>query len=849
MPDYTYPVEIRNSHSSKQWNDLAEVGLPFPQGAALSAAHLIVTTEDGQPVDAQFRVTSHWQDGSVRWALARWVTNLQPESLQTYQISISETSAMSSEPSILSTTGEEVLVDTGELRLAFQNDPSAWLRKVSIPARPLGEWREWSPATERGQLFCELEEGPLKPAFEGNPEILDNGPIAGELLFRGAFYDEEGMDRVRFVLRLLALRNSHFVRLSLTLQNPRQQPRDELGHFRLGLAGAAMIRDAGVGFSLPQDGMPFIYLAGESGKGDYYGPLLNQAALYQDSSGGENWHHRNHVNQDWHITTSFRGFQISADGIESYSGDRSEGWGSVGDQRIGMAIGLEKFWQNFPNAIRGHLESGRPVLTCSLFPNESRFLHELQGGEQKTHHMILSFHRTDRMIGAGIENLPNPMVVYPTLKQALERQLGRPVALPSIEQVIDAGVVQPTAPYDGELFEAYEKAVACYTDDPGFALCKLREKWDEYGWRNFGEVIADCELGGQILSHYNLEYDFSRGMLLQALRRSGRDERGSAIWAELGIDAARHQADIDIYHTKEDPHGNGVYNGGKFVHTAHALEAGRSGHRGQDSLDFWGDLDWPWGRGGGPESGHFDNEGMMLAYHLTGDPVLLDAAIEVADLVVYKVLNDEFAQFRYDRTSGNSTSVCAHAWVQTGEDHYLQAIEKILDETRLSNQSGGRPIDEDGLCPIGGWSASIFLKGTLWFITQYERATGKRHEKAREIVREYRLSYHRYGWGEKTGLPAETIHEDPSKNRYIVYDAAWHTVDALTWAALFEEDESRREFELGRMRGAFEKYCAYFTAGGQPKYKSTKTATYTANNGHSVLFHLRANDGRNGSTK
>ncbi|MDP6119214.1 MAG: hypothetical protein QGF00_17100 [Planctomycetota bacterium] len=847
MPENAYPIEIRNRSAGQQWNELEEVGLPFPQGAVPSTERLRITDADDRLVNAQFRVTSLWCDGSVRWALARWVTGLQDGSSQSFQVLISDKPAQTTETSILSLKDDEIYVDTGELCLVIQNDSAAWLKTVGVPARPDGEWQEWSPDTEGGQLFCDVEEEPLRPTFDGKPEILDNGPVAGEVLFRGAFYDEEGLDRVRFVMRLVAHRKSHFVRLSLTLQNPRQQPRDELGHFRLGLPGAVLIRDAGIRFSMPQGGTPFVYLAGEPDKGDYYGPLLNQATLYQDSSGGENWHHRNHVNRDWHITTSFRGFQISADGIESYSGDRSRGWGAVGDQRFGLAVGVEKFWQNFPNAIRGHLENGRPVLTCSLFPMESRFLHELQGGEQKTHHMIFSFHRTDRMIGADIDNRPNPMVAYPTLKQAMEGQLGRCPALPLIDQIIGAGVVQPTAPYDADVFDAYEKSVASYTDDPDFDLYTLREKWDEYGWRNFGDIIADCELGGQILSHYNLEYDFSRGMLLQALRRSGRDERGSAIWADLGIDAARHQADIDIYHTKEDPHGNGVYNGGKFVHTAHALEVGRSGHRGQDSLAFWGDLDWPWGRGGGPESGHFDNEGMMLAYHLTGDPVLLAAAIEIADLVVYKVLNDEFAQFRYDRTSGNSTSVCAHAWVQTWEDRYLQAIEKILDETRLSKQAGERPVDADGLCPIGGWSASIFLKGTLWFISQYEQATGERHEKAREIVREYRLSYHRYGWCDEAGLPAETVHPDPSKNRYIVYDAAWHTVDALTWAALLEEDDDRRDFELGRMRGAFEKYCANFTPDGLPKYRSTKTATYTTNNGHSMLFHLNVRGDGNSS--
>jgi len=58
-------------------------------------------------------------------------------------------------------------------------------------------------------------------------------------------------------------------------------------------------------------------------------------------------------------------------------------------ERDGQTIGIAMryFWENFPKAI----EAGPQSLTLRLFPRQYADLHELQGGEQKTHEFVVAF--------------------------------------------------------------------------------------------------------------------------------------------------------------------------------------------------------------------------------------------------------------------------------------------------------------------------------------------------------------------------------------------------------------------------------------------------------------------------
>src|SRR4029453_3378944 len=190
---------------------------------------------------------------------------------------------------------------------------------------------------------------------------------------------------------------------------------------------------------------------------------------------------------------------------------------------------------------------------------------------------------------------------------------------PSPEWCCRTGAIPQLTPASEDPNQAYLNLVSAALDSANGFHAK-REWADEFGWRHFGDLVADHEWaflpqGQWLVSHYNNQYDALECFALQFLRT------GDYRWRELMADLARHTRDIDIYHTVGD---KGAYNGGLFWHTAHYVDAGTSTHR-----------TYPEGSsGGGPSSEHNYNAGLMLHYFLTGDAASRDAAIGLGQWVL-----------------------------------------------------------------------------------------------------------------------------------------------------------------------------------------------------------------------
>src|SRR5207302_3219929 len=106
----------------------------------------------------------------------------------------------------------------------------------------------------------------------------------------------------------------------------------------------------------------------------------------QDSSGGENWKSRNHVNRHGRVPCSFRGYRARHAGREE-RGLRASPVVAVHGEGRCVAAAVPEFWQQFPKAI----EAAGGVLRLRLFPGQFGDPFELQGGEQKTHTVWLHF--------------------------------------------------------------------------------------------------------------------------------------------------------------------------------------------------------------------------------------------------------------------------------------------------------------------------------------------------------------------------------------------------------------------------------------------------------------------------
>ena len=240
--------------------------------------------------------------------------------------------------------------------------------------------------------------------------------------------------------------------------------------------------------------------------------------LVQDSSGGEQWRHRTHANRHGEVPCTFRGYRLRA-GDETRPGLRATPAVSASHGSGVVRVAVEHFWQNFPKAI----EAGSRNLTLRFWPRQYADLHEIQGGEQKTHSFTLAL---------GDDSMSRDAMFW-----------GRSpsIAAATPEWYAAAEAIAYLTPACRDTDARYRQLVdAAIEGDEAFE--RKRESIDEYGWRHFGDIYADHEnpFSGQaepIVSHYNNQYDAVNGFA----RAVHAHRRSPLVAADDGAGDARHR--------------------------------------------------------------------------------------------------------------------------------------------------------------------------------------------------------------------------------------------------------------------------------------------------------------------
>ncbi len=398
-------------------------------------------------------------------------------------------------------------------------------------------------------------------------------------------------------------------------------------------------------------------------------PPLTEELLYQDSNGTDNWNF--YVGQGPRMQSGVtrRGYFRTVGGAEIDSGNIAEGTLVAG----GIRFDVPWFRELFPKALRAR--SGR--IQFGLFPGEFSIDHQLRAGEQKTH---------DLWIGLQPAGAP-------------------PIGLRAVP-AFDWLRTTHSLGYVGRRIVGQNVAYETYLDDQfdetgptcdGFSLSvnDAQEAADLFGWTDFGDLPTDCE---NARSPFNLKYDVSLGFIHQALRI------GTAEWWRWAEITSLHFADIDIFHTRK--RGYSVdrewIEGGAWGHSLHDETGLTNPHRNCNNPH----PDLTYGM-----------TGMAAWALLTGDEMVREAAVEMADNILWRLRNTQDSTCATQawgggsgegyavgdpplRGMGNALRILVWAWRLTGDRAYLDGAAGAA-EWYVCEQSN---------LTCGSWPHALFVR-------------------------------------------------------------------------------------------------------------------------------------------
>jgi hypothetical protein len=712
------PMRFVEHKGIRRFNEPVRFGIPCPKGVLRHEREVTLWDETGKERPFQCQRLALWTDGSLKWLQVECFVSVDAWGTCEYHLKINSGSpSVHSESTVTAVrVGDRMYVKTGRAEFHLSTRSLKPFDAVVIADRVIagGEESRVSLQDASGEELLSViddmtveDSGPLRLTVRAGGRFVRAGSTFANVLMRWSFYAGQS-----------------FAEIDLTLGNSRAASHPG-GLWDLGDEGSIIFRDCAI--HMAPVGTSFSDVAWTDGSDSTLtNARLGSFELYQDSSGGPAWNSSNHVNRHGKVTTTFQGYRVKMDGQVVGEGLRAIPILSCGSDRGRVSATMEHFWQNFPKA----LEATQIDVTLRLFPHQQGDAFELQGGEQKTHRILV--HCSDK------QEPPSLAWFHHRLRPMISRSWY--AGSRAIAYLDDR---PPDVTEQGAAGEAERLVQMAVTGDNTFF--DRRERIDEYGWRNFGDVYADHESvgakeGRPIVAHYNNQYDVVYGAVVQYLRS------GNERWYELCLDLARHVCDIDIYRTGED---RPAFNGGLFWHTDHYTDAGTATHRTYSRHSPQAKQSSSYG--GGPACEHNYTSGLLHCYYLTGDPAFKEAVLLLVGWVVhmddgrsrrlgaldgrptgYCSVTATQGYHGPGRGAGNSISVLLDGLLLTGEVHYLAKAEELIRRCIHPHDD----IAARDLTDIEyRWSYTVFLqvlgkyldvkieRGELDFMYAYARAS------------------------------------------------------------------------------------------------------------------------------
>lgn len=585
-------LQVKADDRWKRNHEPLTCGIPFPRGVLKDAASLELLQEHSS-LPLQSNILDTWPDGSIRWLLLDWQASYQGNS--NFLLQNNTTPAKASQQSLsISAATNRFTINNGVGVFTISTQPGDHLLSFRS--------EEHSEELSCASLHVTDSQGRIyQPLIQCIEKEL-TGSLRTVIKLHGHLIDSTSSTLCDLLIRFHFYTGHNTLRAEITLRNTRKAEHPG-GLWDLGNGGAIYLRDANLRIvSLAKSGQWKGTIIPEYGIAHTFS---DQVKLHQESSGGENWNSRNHVNRHNKVPLRFRGYELKYDSTTT-QGLRATPTLMLRSEEQQLGIAVPGFWQKFPQALTA--QTGE--ITYHFFPPQAEDFVELQGGEQSTHECFLLFGQDT------VTETPLHWCHSPGFSGASPAWYAHSQIVPGLTPRID----DPHTEYLKLVDAALEGSDTLQTK---------REAIDEYGWRHFGDIYGDHEAvfhkgPTALISHYNNQYDAIAGLGYQYLRSA------DARWLREMHYLANHVIDIDIYHTDED---KSAYNHGLFWHTYHYVDAHTGTHRSYPRNARVPPHGTPV-PGGGPANEQNYTTGLMLHYFLTGQKASRDAAMELAQWVI-----------------------------------------------------------------------------------------------------------------------------------------------------------------------------------------------------------------------
>ena len=628
-------------------------GIPFPRGLVKDAADLRLVDEGGKVVPAAFTAINRWpQDGSVRVALLD--TQLDVPARGTRLLKVLTDGRAAEPPARIRVEKDDstITVITGPLkftvrRKGFRLFEGAWLDesgdgRFDEGHRVLAPSREGLAMTVAGLRYTSARDLGSTVAVE------EQNPMRVTLVARGKLTAEGGRTGYDYIVRIHAYAGSSRLKVVPTVIKKYGDPRD-LKHF---------ISDLALDLQLAGKG-PFDYaLGGEDEPAT--GTLQPKESAWVLVENSDRW---------------VFGGAAKGSGRCKSTKPLTLGWADLAGPQGGVALGIYRFWQNFPKAIEVR---GDGTIDVGLYPR--RLGKDLQffTGMARTHEILFLFHspRSRR-----VEDV-----------QAVFVGFQRPLfATAPPEWYCRSGVFGSIAPVgaklvDGatEAFERFDRRIAGYFRR---LMTVHQDRWrkrgitmDAYGWLAYGDTLhwvwhhPKTEGTPWDIAWDSNYYDLPHLACLY-FARTGRRE-----FFDFFVDHTWHLMDIDVVHWHP-----------KFPLGGASRRCPATNHVGFDppehtypiiNVDF----------------SHHKSESLFERYWLLGDRWSEEVAMELLG----RAFRSNNADYGGTRKPGHQIITLVEGYWHTGQRKYLQRARKVIDDgiRRQERFDGGfnrRPNFTDGI--------------------------------------------------------------------------------------------------------------------------------------------------------